>query len=87
MTRPPAGMARGGSVPPLRRTADLLALSSPLLILLAVLSLVHRSPAIRLQALPALLIGCGLLSFSWLRRRSRRSLLLRVLREPGPGKP
>lgn len=65
--------------------ADLLALSSPLLILLALVSMLHRSPSSRIQALPALLIGCGLLLFSGLRRRRRRSMVLRVLREPGPG--
>lgn len=65
-------------------TADLLALSSPLLILLALAALIYRSPSARLQALPALLIGSGLLVFSWWRRRRRRSMVLRVLREPGP---
>lgn len=63
-------------------TADLLALSSPLLILLALGAMVYRSPSARLQALPALLIGSGLLLFSWLRRRRRRSMVLRLLREP-----
>lgn len=63
--------------------ADLLALSSPLLILLALLSMFHRTPSARLQAVPALLIGCGLMVFSWLRRRRRRSMVLRLLREPG----
>lgn len=86
--RSPRGIPEGGRPPPSRFTADLLALSSPLLILLALLSLVHRSPATRLQAVPALLIGGGLLLVSWLRRRRRRGLMLRVLREPGPaGKP
>jgi hypothetical protein len=36
--------------------------------------------------MPALLIGSGLLLFSLLRRRRRRALLLRILREPAPGK-
>jgi hypothetical protein len=70
---------------PSRRTADLLALSSPLLILLALVSMLSRAPATRLQAMPALLIGSGLLLFSLVRRRRRRALLLRVLREPAPG--
>ena len=64
--------------------ANLLALSSPLLILLALAAMLYRSPSARPQALPALLIGCGLLVFSWWRRRRRRSMVLRVLREPGP---
>ncbi len=67
---------------PLRRTANLLALSSPLLILLALLSMFHRSAATRLQAVPALLIGVGLLLFSLVRRRRRRAMMLRVLRPP-----
>lgn len=67
--------------------ADLLALSSPLLILLALVSMLHRSPSARLQAVPGLLIGCGLLVFSWWRRRRRRSMVLRVLRQPGPAIP
>ncbi len=86
MSRSPRGMPEGSRVPPFRRTADLLALSSPLLILLALMSMLNRSSATRLQAMPALLIGSGLLLFSLLRRRRRRALLLRILREPAPGK-
>jgi hypothetical protein len=59
----------------------LLALSSPLLILLALVALIWRPPHERVQAVPALLIGMGLLSFSWIRRRRRRRDLLRALRE------
>ena len=87
MNRSPRGMPEAGRVPPLCRTADLLALSSPLLILLALVSMLNRGPATRLQAMPALLIGGGLLVFSLVRRRRRRAMILRVLREPGPGKP
>lgn len=86
MIRSPRDLPRGGRVSLSRRTADVLALSSPLLILLALLAMVIRSPAIRLQAVPALLIGCGLLLFSLFRRRRRRALLLRMLRDPRPGK-
>lgn len=86
MTRPPSGMGQGGRAPLAQGPADLLALSSPLLILLALVSMLHRSPGARLQALPALCIGTGLLVFSWWRRRRRRSMLLRVLRQPGSGK-
>ncbi|MFN6337663.1 MAG: DUF3188 domain-containing protein [Cyanobacteriota bacterium] len=70
-----------------QNAADLLALSSPLLILLALASMAYRSPAARPQALPALLIGCGLLVFSWVRRRRRRTMVVRELRQPGSGKP
>jgi len=87
MTRSPRGMADGGRPPTRGRTADLLALSSPLLILLALVSMLNRGPATRLQAVPALLIGVGLLVFSLVRRRRRRAMILRVLREPRPGKP
>ncbi|MFM7642372.1 MAG: DUF3188 domain-containing protein [Cyanobium sp.] len=87
MSRPPAWMEPGSRAPLSSGPADLLALSSPLLILVALVSMLHRSSSARLQAVPALLIGCGLLVFSWLRRRRRRSMVLRVLREPRPGKP
>lgn len=66
-----------------RFRAALLALSSPLLILLALLVLLTRQGADRLPALPALVIGCGLLTTSVLRRRRRRAELLRALRQ-GP---
>ena len=85
MNRPPSDKSLGRWVPPAKATADLLALSSPLLILLALGAMVYRSPPARLQALPALLIGCGLLLFSWVRRRRRRSMVLRLLQEPGQG--
>jgi hypothetical protein len=80
--RPESGQGRVS----FRSTANLLALSSPLLILLALVSMLSRGPATRLQALPALLIGCGLLLFSLVRRRRRRARLLRVLREPVSGR-
>lgn len=86
MTRPPSAAPQRRRLSPSRGTATLLALSSPLLILLALASLLFRSPSARLQAIPALLIGSGLLGFSWLRRRRRRTMVLRLLREPGPGK-
>ena len=87
MIRLPSGMEQGNPVPLYRGPADLLALSSPLLVLLALVSMLHRSPSARLQAVPALLIGCGLLVFSWWRRRRRRSMVLRLLRQPGPDRP
>ncbi|MFM7087715.1 MAG: DUF3188 domain-containing protein [Cyanobium sp.] len=68
---------------PASRRRALLALSSPLLILLALLALLHRPAADRIQALPALAIGSGLLFTSWHRRRQRRRELLRALREGG----
>jgi hypothetical protein len=55
----------------------LLALSSPLLIGLA---LVHGLAGDWVQSLPALAIGAGLLMYSWRARRRRRGELLRALR-------
>ncbi|MBD2550740.1 DUF3188 domain-containing protein [Microcystis elabens FACHB-917] len=59
----------------------MLALSSPLLILLALLVLFTRQGTDRLAAVPALVIGAGLLTTSWIRRRRRRAELLRALRQ------
>ena len=69
---------------PASRRRALLALSSPLLILLALLALLHRPASDRIQALPALGIGIGLLATSWQRRRQRRREVLRALRDDGP---
>lgn len=66
---------------PASRRRALLALSSPLLILLALVALLQRPASDRIQALPALAIGIGLLATSWHRRRQRRRELLRALRE------
>ena len=61
----------------------LLALSSPLLILVALLVLLQRRGVDRLPAVPALLIGTGLLVTSALVRRRRRRELLAALRHDG----
>jgi hypothetical protein len=75
--KPPSAGGRGA-----RRRKALLALSSPLLILLALVSLLSRPGSDRLQALPALAIGSGLLVTSWLRRHRRRREILKALRIP-----
>lgn len=62
---------------------SLLALSSPLLILLALVALLQRHGSDRIQAVPALLIGSGLMVTSVLRRRRRRRELLLALRHDG----
>jgi hypothetical protein len=61
-------------------TRSLLALASPLLILVALVALLTRQDRERLQALPALLIGTGLLATSALGRAQRRRSLLVALR-------
>ncbi|MFN9870924.1 MAG: DUF3188 domain-containing protein [Cyanobacteriota bacterium] len=84
----PAIRAAAGGRPGRLRSA-LLALSSPLVILLALLALLHRTGSDRIQAVPALLIGVGLLLTSMVLRRRRRREILRALRqeripEPAP---
>ena len=70
--------------PPFQRRAAMLALASPLLILLAFVGLLHRTGTARWEVLPALLIGVGLLLTSLHRRRRRRKELLRSLRLQPP---
>lgn len=60
-----------------RLSRDLLALATPLLILLSLAGMALRQGSDRLQALPALVIGVALLlqsTRSW--RRRRRALLM-----------
>lgn len=78
MLRGSPSTGRAGS----RRLKALLALASPLLILLAVVTAAIRPGSDRIQALPALAIGSGLLTTSWWRRRQRRQEILRALRQP-----
>ncbi len=61
-----------------------LALSAPLLILLALVSMASRRGTQRLEAVPALVIGTGLLVSSGLRRAQRRRILLEALRLAAP---
>jgi hypothetical protein len=68
---------------PATRRRAALAISSPLLILLALMALALRSGSARWEALPALLIGSGLLITSIVRRRRRRVEMLRSLRQSG----
>jgi len=58
-----------------------LALAAPLLVLLALLALLLRSGSARLQALPPLLIGVGLLLSSAAGRARQRRHLLVALRQ------
>lgn len=62
---------------------SLLALSAPLLVLLGLVALLQRQGPARLQTLPALAIGTGLLATSAARRRQSRRRILIALREDG----
>ncbi|MFM8936835.1 MAG: DUF3188 domain-containing protein [Vulcanococcus sp.] len=62
----------------------LLALATPLLILLGLAGLLLRQGADRLQAIPALAIGLGLLLQSLIVWRRRRRALRNALRERDP---
>ncbi len=62
----------------------LLALSAPLLVLMALLVLGQRQGRDRIQALPALAIGTGLAVTSQVRRGRRRRALLQALRQSSP---
>jgi hypothetical protein len=55
------------------------------MILLALLGLLHRTGSARWEALPALLIGTGLLLTSISRRRYRRREMRRSLRQQRSG--
>lgn len=58
------------------------ALATPALLALALVGLLQRQGVERLQALPSLLIGAGLLAASAEGYRRRRHRLLRALRDP-----
>ena len=58
-----------------------LALAAPLLVLLSLLALLLRSGSDRLQALPPLVIGVGLLLSSAMGRARQRRHLLAALRQ------
>jgi len=64
-----------------RLSRDLLALATPLLILVGVVGVMLRQGSDRLQALPALVIGVALLLQSAWRWRRRRKALLVALRD------
>ena len=57
----------------------LLSLAAPLLIVLAMLALIHRQGSDRLQSLPAVLVGAGLIISGAVGRRRRRRKLLAAL--------
>jgi len=59
----------------------LLSLSAPLLILVAVMGLLQREGGDKLQSLPALLAGVGLIISGFFKRRRRRHKLFLTLRD------
>ena len=58
-----------------------LALAAPMLVLLSLLALLLRPGASRMQGLPPLLIGSGLMLSSVVARRRQRRRLLLALRQ------
>ena len=65
----------------MRRTVTIwLSFGAPLMILLAVLASQQRQGSDRVQALPAVLVGSGLIISSAVGRRRRRGKLLKALR-------
>ena len=70
-----------------RLASSLVSLGAPLLIILALVAVQQRQGRDRVQALPAALVGTGLvISSSIVRRRQRARLLaaLRSSRQPSP---
>ena len=59
-----------------------ISISAPLLILLAITGLVHREGKDKIQAIPAVLVGSGLVLTGTVRRfRRRRMLLLEIKKD------
>ena len=58
----------------------LLSLAAPLLIVLVMFCLMHRQDSDRLQSIPAVLVGAGLIISGAVGRLRRRSKLLLALR-------
>ena len=59
----------------------LLSLAAPILIIVAVMGLLQREGSDRLQSLPALLVGVGLIISGFFKRRRRRQKLFLTLRD------
>ena len=66
--------------PPRTRLHVLLSLAAPLLVLLGVVALLQREGADKLQSLPAILVGAGLVIHAVVGRRRRRHRLVVALR-------
>ena len=59
----------------------LISISAPLLILLAIIGLLHRDGKDKIQAIPALIFGSGLVLTGAVRRFRRRRMLLLEMRK------
>ena len=59
----------------------LISISAPLLILLAFTGLLHREGKDKIQAIPALVVGSGLVMTGTVRRFRRRRMLLREIKK------
>ena len=59
----------------------LLSFAAPLLIILALIAMLQREGSDRLQAMPALLVGCGLIISGAVVRMRRRKQLLFAIRQ------
>ena len=59
-----------------------LSLAAPFLILVALLGLFQREGREKVQSLPAILVGTGLIFTSGVRRHRRRKMLLFQLKNP-----
>ncbi len=59
----------------------LIAISAPLLIVLAVIGLVHREGKDRIKVIPSLSVGTGLVLTGTIRRFRRRRMLLLELKK------
>ncbi len=60
----------------------LISISAPLLILLAITGVLHREGKDKIQAIPALIVGSGLVLNGTIRRyRRRRMLLLEIKKD------
>ena len=54
----------------------LLSFAAPMLVLLALLGVIHREGRDRVQSLPAVIVGSGLIVAGAIRRSKRRKMLL-----------
>ena len=58
----------------------LISISAPLLILLAITGFLHRDGKDKIQVIPALVVGSGLILTGTVRRFRRRKMLLREIK-------